>query len=44
MAAVRFVEDALAGGDDVRGPAVVHVDGMKQREADVVVVVMGCDS
>ena len=37
---VRLVEHPLTSGDDVGGASVVHVDGMHQREADVVVLVM----
>jgi hypothetical protein len=40
MAELRLVEDALARGDDVVGAALVHVDEMQQRKADVVVLVV----
>jgi hypothetical protein len=40
MAPMCLVEDALARGDDVVGAAVVHIDGMQQRKADVVVLVV----
>jgi hypothetical protein len=40
VASVDLVEHALACCDDVRGPAVVHVDGMQKRESDVKVVLM----
>lgn len=36
--AVRFVEHDLARGHDGVSAAVVHVDGMQQREADVILI------
>jgi hypothetical protein len=36
-----LIQAADGGNDDVRGAAVVHVDGMQEHEADVVVVAEG---
>jgi len=41
---VGRVEDPLSRGDDGGRPTVMHVDGVKQREAGVVVLVMRCDA
>lgn len=38
------VENALASADNGGRATVVDVDGMEQREACVVVVVMRCDA
>src|SRR4051794_4875942 len=44
VVAVRVVQDELASRDDCIGATIVHIDGVKQREACVVVLLISRSS